>query len=95
MFRSISVANLSYKASNIINSLATVLRKLFFSFQDTVLNEKLDTTFKRHDSFINRIWYEVCHLHSLYKKMLTNIVSPPTEMLGNQEDEQFLKALFN
>ncbi|KAL1834569.1 hypothetical protein ACET3Z_004220 [Daucus carota] len=94
-FHSVSVANISYRASNIINSLTTVIRKLFSSFQDTVLNEQLDTLpSKGAVHSLTEYAMKYVTSISLHKDLLTNIiVSPPTERLGNQEDEQFLEAL--
>lgn len=94
VFHSISSIKISHKATKTINSLQILVRKLFCSFEDTVLNELSNTPLPKgtiHSlteyamKYVTRI--------SLHKELLKNIiVSKPAKSLGNQEDDQFLDA---
>ncbi|KAK1367896.1 hypothetical protein POM88_033988 [Heracleum sosnowskyi] len=88
------IANISYGASNIVNSLATLVRKLFSSFQDTVLNDQINTLPPK-GTVHSLTEYAMRYVTSIsfHKELLTNIiVSPPTIRLGDQADKQFLEA---
>ncbi|WOG85589.1 hypothetical protein DCAR_0104780 [Daucus carota subsp. sativus] len=89
-----SVSSISRGAIKTINSLPTLVRKLFSSFEDTVLNELSNAPIpegKIH--FLTE--YAMIYLTriSLHKELLTHIiVSKPTKSLRNQEDDLFLDA---
>ncbi|KAK1367894.1 hypothetical protein POM88_033986 [Heracleum sosnowskyi] len=92
MFHSVSSTKISYGATRIIKNLKILVRKLFCSFEDTVLNEVSNTPLSEgtiHSlteyamNYVTRI--------SLHRKILADIiVSKPAKSLGNQEDDQFL-----
>ncbi|KAL1834565.1 hypothetical protein ACET3Z_004216 [Daucus carota] len=94
MFHTVSCAYISDGASYTINSLETIVRRLFSRFKDAVLNESSNTL-----SPLGGIHYMTDYTMNfvtsilLYKDVLTNIiVTRPTESLGNEADEQFLEA---
>lgn len=94
MFHTVAFANISHGVTNTINSLATLVRKLFSNFEDTVLNEQSNTPPPK-GTIHSLTEYAMNYVTSIsqYKELLTNIIeSRPTTSLGNQADEQFLEA---
>lgn len=61
MFNMVSYAYISDGASNTINSLKTLVRKLFSRFKDAVLNESSNTFSNRRDSLYDRLHNEFCY----------------------------------
>ncbi|KAK1367891.1 hypothetical protein POM88_033983 [Heracleum sosnowskyi] len=94
MYHSVSFANISHGASNTSNNLATQIRKLFYSFEDTVLNEQLNTPSQKGKiHLLTEYAMKYVTNISQHKELLTDIiVSRPTTRLGNHEDEQVLEA---
>ncbi|XP_017254950.1 exocyst complex component EXO70A1 [Daucus carota subsp. sativus] len=94
MFYTVASENICQGASNTITSLATLVRKLFSSFEDTVLNEQSNSP--PPDGTIHSLTeYAMNYVTRLsqYKESVTDIItSRPTKSLGNQADEQFLEA---
>lgn len=97
MFHSASVVNISYgasNASNTINSLTSLVRRLFSSFQDTVLNEQ-SNTLPSKGTLHSLTEYAMRYVTSIlmHKELLTTvIVSLPTRRFRNQADVQFTEA---
>lgn len=94
MFHTEAFSNIRHGAINTIKSLETLVRKLFSSFEDTVLNERLNTP-PPEGTIHSLTEYAMNYVTSIsqYKELLTNIIeSRPTTSLGNQADEQFLEA---
>lgn len=94
MFHTVAFANISHAATNTINSHTTLVRKLFSSFEDTVLNERLNNP-PPEGTIHSLTEYAMNYVTSIsqYKELLTSIIeSRPTTSLGNQADEQFLEA---
>ncbi|KAK1367297.1 hypothetical protein POM88_042858 [Heracleum sosnowskyi] len=94
MFHSESFAAISHCASNTTDCLRTLVRNLIMCFEDTVLNERLNSPPSK-GTIHSLTEYTMNYVASilLYKELLTNIiVSRPTKSLGNQEDDNFLAA---
>ncbi|XP_074326647.1 exocyst complex component EXO70C2-like [Apium graveolens] len=94
MFHSESAANISHWASKTIKSLTNLVRKLMLCFEDTVLNERLNSP-PLNGKIHSLTEYTMIYVANVirYKELLTNIiVSRPTKSLGNQADDNFLKA---
>lgn len=96
MFHTTAFAKICQRATNTIDSLATLVTKLFSSFEDTVLNERSNTP-PPEGAIHSLTEYAVNYVTSIsqYKELLTNIiVSRPTKSLGDQADEDFLRASY-
>ncbi|KAK1367895.1 hypothetical protein POM88_033987 [Heracleum sosnowskyi] len=94
MFRSISCTNISHEATTTFYSLANVVRKLFSSFEDTVLYE-LSNTLPPEGTIHSLTEYAMNYVTSIsqYKEILTNIIiSRPSKSLGNQAHELFFQG---
>ncbi|XP_074336087.1 exocyst complex component EXO70A1-like [Apium graveolens] len=94
MFHSESAADMSHWASKTTKALPNLIRKLMMCFEDTVLNERLNSA--PSNGIIHSLTeYTMTYVAKIIrnKELLTNIiVSRPTKSLGNQADDKFLEA---
>ncbi|KAK1372583.1 hypothetical protein POM88_028776 [Heracleum sosnowskyi] len=83
------------RATKTIDKLIILARKLFLSFEDTVLNEQIDTPLPRGGGVhrVTRYVMDYVSRMSTYNKLLTDIlVSMPTRSLENLDEEKCLRA---
>ncbi|WOG85590.1 hypothetical protein DCAR_0104781 [Daucus carota subsp. sativus] len=93
MFSTKLSAYISQGAIKTIENLATLVRQLFSSFEDTVLNERLNTL-TRDGSIHSLTKYAMNYVTSIsqYEELLKSIIlSGPIESVGYQLDEQSLE----
>ncbi|KAL1834572.1 hypothetical protein ACET3Z_004223 [Daucus carota] len=93
MFSTVLSSNIYNQATDNIDNLATLVRQLFSSFEDTVLDESSNTP-TRDGSVHSLTIYATNYVTSIsqYKELLTNIiVDRATKSLGYLSDKQFLE----